>query len=132
MTRLNNIGHTVDMKILDNESRQTYRSIIEDKWDCKYQLVPPDVHFRNAFECEIWTFKEYFLSILAGFTDSFPNLLWDQLILQTKLTLDPPRQSTITLTMPAWEHYHRPFNFDATPMVPIGRPIIIHKKSSNR
>ena len=34
--------------------------------------------------------------------------------------------------MSAWEHYNGPFNFDATPIAPLGSPIIIHTKPGNR
>ena len=34
--------------------------------------------------------------------------------------------------MSAWERYHGTFNFDATPMGPIGCPVIIHNKSGKR
>ena len=32
ITRIKKCGHTVDIKILDNESIQTYRSSTEDNW----------------------------------------------------------------------------------------------------
>ena len=44
MTRLNKRGHTVDLQILDNKSRQAYKQTIQDTWGCKFQLVPPHVH----------------------------------------------------------------------------------------
>ena len=34
--------------------------------------------------------------------------------------------------MSAWEHLHGPFNFDATPLGPIGCPVIIHTKPGIR
>ena len=34
------------------------------------------------------TFKAYFLSVLAGIADSFPNYIWDRLLSQTELTLN--------------------------------------------
>ena len=30
--------------------------------------------------------------------------------------------------MSVWEHFNVPFNFDATPLGPLGCPIIIHDK----
>ena len=48
MARLKNGGHTIDLQILDNEAIQAYKLAIESKWNCKFQLVPPNVHRRNS------------------------------------------------------------------------------------
>ena len=129
MTRLKKRRHTVDLKILDGEASQTCRSSIEDKWVCKLKLFPPYAHRHNATKCVIRTFKAHFLSILSGISDSFPNFLWDQLLTRTKITLNILKQCTIDPTMFALDSYHGTFNFDAAPMGPIGRPVIIHNKS---
>ena len=89
---------------------------------------PPHVHCCNATEHAIRTFKTHFLSILTDANDLFPNFLWDRLLPQTKLTLNLLRQSTLVPSISAWEHFYGPYNFDATPMGPIGCPIIIHNK----
>ena len=39
---------------------------MKKKWGVTYQLVPPDMHRRNAAERAIRTFKAYFLTILVG------------------------------------------------------------------
>ena len=62
----------------------------------------------------------------------FPNYLWDHLLPQTELTLNLLRQSTLAPEISAWEHLHGPFNFDATPIGPIGCPFIIHTKPGIR
>ena len=86
------------------------------------------MHRRNVAECAIRTFKAHYLSILAGISDSFPNYLWDHLLPQTELTLNLVRQSTLAPKMAAWKHFNGPFNFDATPIDPLGCPIVIHNK----
>ena len=78
------------------------------------------------------TFKAHFLSILAGIDPAFPNYLWDKLLPQTELTLNLLRQSTLAPAISAWEAFNGPFNYDATPLGPIGCPIIIHNKGSTR
>ena len=65
----------------------------------------------------------------AGVANSFPNFLWDHLLSQTELTLNLLFQSTLATDMSAWEHFNGPFNFDATPIGPIGCPVIIHNKT---
>ena len=132
MTRLTKSGHGVDLQILDNEFSAAYKLHIEEKWGAKFQLVPPDVHLCNIAKRVIRTFKVHFLAILAGISDSFPNYMWDRLLPQTELTLNLLFQSNILLSMLAWENYNGPFNFDSTPIGPIGCPFIIYNKPLTR
>ena len=97
-----------------------------------YQLVPPDVHRRNISESAIRTFKAHFLLILSGIPPSFPNYLWDKLIPQTELSLTLLRQSTIAPLLYAREDFNGPFNFDATPLGPIGCRVLVHNKPFTR
>ena len=94
--------------------------------------MPPDVHRRNIAKRAIRTFKAHFLSILDGIPPSFPNYLWDKLLLQTKLSLNLLRQFTIAPLISAWEAFNGPFNFNATPLGPIGFRVLIHNKPSTR
>ena len=94
--------------------------------------MPPDVNRRNIAERAIRTFKAHFLSILAGIPPSFPNYLWDKLLLQTELSLNLLRQSTVAPLLSSWEDFNGPFNFDATPLSPIGCRLLIHNKPSTR
>ena len=84
------------------------------------------MHRRNASKQIIQTFKEKILTILAGVSSTPPNFLWDKLLPQTKLTLNLLRQSNIAPAISAWYHLNSLFNFDATPLAPLGSPIIIH------
>ena len=73
-------------------------------------------------------FKAHFFSILAGLDTNFPNYIWDKLLPQMELTLNLLRQATIAPAISAWEYFHGPYNFDTTPLGPIGCPVIIHNK----
>ena len=66
MQLLNNIGLTTDLKNLDNEEIQNYKATIKDKWGMNYQLVPTDIHRRNAAKWAIHTFKAHLLAVLSG------------------------------------------------------------------
>ena len=88
MTRLEAKGLTVDLQIMDNEASKEYKKTITEKWKVKYQLVPPDMHRRNAAERAIRTFKAHFIAILAGVDDDFPSNLWDKLVPQAEMTLN--------------------------------------------
>ena len=50
MTRIKAAGLDVDLQVLDNETSKEYKEIMTNKWKVKYQLVPPDMHRRNAAE----------------------------------------------------------------------------------
>ena len=80
----------------------------------------PDVHFHNAAEHTIRTFKAHFFAIIAVVDSDFPSSLWDTLLTQTKLTLDLILQATLAPKMSAWEYYNGPIDYEATPFSPIG------------
>jgi hypothetical protein len=57
--------------ILDNEAPEDFKHAIREN-GCKVELVPPDIHRRNAAERTIQTFKGHYISTLAGVFDNFP------------------------------------------------------------
>jgi hypothetical protein len=81
-------GLSVDLQILDNEASAAYKQAITFTWQSKFQLVPPEMHCCNRAEHAIRTFKDHFLSILAGVGQSFPAYLWDLLLPQAEITLN--------------------------------------------
>ena len=132
MQRLKNRGLTTDLQILDNEASQNYKDIIKDKWGVYFQLVKPDIHRSDAAEQEIRTFKARFLAVLSGVAPDFPQLLWDLLLVKTEMTLNLLRQSTFNRTISAWEYFDNPFQYDATPLGPLGMNVMIHKNAFQR
>ena len=132
MQRLTDNKLIIDLKILDNEASAEYKRAIKTKWNANYQLVPPNTHRINAAERAIRTFKEQFLSILAGVAPDFPRNLWELLLPQTELTLNFIRQATLDPTRSAWSYFHGPFNYDTTPIGPLGCDIITYKKTGTR
>ena len=77
MQRLKDRNILVHLQILDNEASKEYKTIIKDKWNINYQLVPYRIHCQNLAERSIRTFKAHFLSILAEVADDFPRRHWD-------------------------------------------------------
>jgi hypothetical protein len=61
--------------ILDNEASAFFKTDIRK--NCDLQLVPPDMHRCNLAKQAIQTFKNHFISILAGVDPSFPMYLRD-------------------------------------------------------
>ena len=116
--QINKRGFNINLHVLDNEAPELHRDAIEQE-QCTYQLVPPNVHRRNAAERAIRTFKDHFLRILVGVDKSFPMSMWDLLLEQTILTLNLLRQSHVHPHFSAWNHYNGAFNYDATPIGPI-------------
>ena len=82
------------LKILYNKASTEYKRVITEEWGSQYQLVPPDMHHRNAAKCSIRTFKANFLATLAGTCAQLPNFLWDQFLEQAEITLNLMRQAT--------------------------------------
>ncbi|KAL7536833.1 hypothetical protein ACHAWF_006763, partial [Thalassiosira exigua] len=90
------------------------------------------MHRRNAAERAIRTFKAHFLVILFGVAPDFPRYLWDLIVPQAEMTLNFLRSAKANKRMSAWEYFHGPFNYDATPLGPLGSRVIAHYKPSIR
>ena len=60
MQRLADIGHHVEVQILDNEVCADFKKTIVKYWGAIYQQVPPNVHRRNVAERAIRTLKAHF------------------------------------------------------------------------
>ena len=86
----------------------------------------------NIAERAIRTFKAHFLSVLAGLDPTFPKFMWDNLLVQTELTINLLQQATLNPSMSAWEYSNGAFDYTVTPLGPIGCKIIIHTTSNKR
>ena len=115
--RLKACGHSADLQILDNKDSAEYGRIINEEWHVKLQLVPLDIHCRNAAKRAFQMFKAHFLSILAGVNHTFPRYLWDPLLDQTELNLNLLLQATLYPSISAWDYFNAPHSYDATPLV---------------
>ena len=77
------------------------------------------------------TFKDHFLTILAGISNALPKYLWDLLPEQVDLTLNIIQQATINPRISAWDYFNCPFDYNVTPIGSIGCSFIIHKKTAH-
>ena len=130
MQRLKNRGLTTDLPILDSEASKNYKDNNKDKWGVDFQLIPRNIHRINAAKRAVRTFKAHFLAVLSEVTSDFPQFLWDLLLVQTGMTLNFLCQSTFNRMTLAWEYFAVPFQYDATPLGPLGMNGIIHKRAS--
>ena len=128
MERLKAKGLTVDLQVLDNDTSKELKKTITQEWKVEYQLVPLDVHRRNAAERAIRTFKAHFLSILVGVDQDFPSNVWDSLVPQAEMMLNILRQSSLDPSISAYEQFNGELNYDATPLGPWGISVITQKK----
>ena len=72
---------------MDNECSDSMKKSFH-KYEITFQLVPPNMHRRNAAERAIRTFKSHFLSGLATCDPDFPVTEWDRLIPQAEMSLN--------------------------------------------
>jgi hypothetical protein len=128
MARLADPRLLVDLNIRENEASADFKEVITESWKTNFQLVPPDMHQRNKAKQMIRHFKNHFLSFLAGVGAAFPPHLWDLLLPQAKLTIKLLRQATINPKISAWEYFNGPFDFNETPLAPVGCRVLIYAK----
>jgi hypothetical protein len=105
---------------------------MEIRKNCTIQLVPPNNHRRNLAERAIQTFKSHFKAVLAGVDDTFPMRLWDRLLPQTILTLNLLRQSNAVPTVSAWQYVKGNFDYNKTPLAPMGCAVQLHQSNDIR
>ena len=80
---------------MDNKLSAEFKKTIVKDWGASYELVTPNLHRINLAERDIRTFKAHFLSILTGVDPNFPKYMWDNLLVQIKLTINLLRQATL-------------------------------------
>jgi hypothetical protein len=90
------------------------------------------MHRQNRAERTISTFKDHFLAILAGIDSAYPLYLWDLLLPQAELNLNLLRQAMFNPWISVWEFFQGPFDFNKTPLGPVGCRILIHAKPATR
>ena len=70
------------------------------------------MHRQNMAERSIETYKNHFISILAGVSDDFPIHQWDELLPQSFFTLNLLGQSNVVPTILEYAYHHGPFDYD--------------------
>jgi hypothetical protein len=124
-------GLRPSLQRLDNEASALLRDFLAAE-QIDYQLVPPHLHRRNSAERAIRTFKNHFVSILCGTDPNFPLHLWDRLLPQALLTLNLLRASHINPRLSAQAQIYGAFDFNRTPLGPLGTKVIAHTKPTVR
>jgi hypothetical protein len=125
------LGHPPELHILDNECSADLRKAFT-KYNVLFQRVPPKEHRANAAERAIRTFKNHFVAVLNTVNSRFPLDLWDRLLPQTTLTLNLLRSSRIHPSLSAYASLYGAFDFNRTPLAPVGTKIVAHVNAASR
>jgi hypothetical protein len=118
-TQLQNGGTAPKIYILDNECSTDLKSTMV-KHNIEFQLVPPDMHRRNAAEKAIRTWKNHFIAGLSSIDPAYPIAEWDRLVQQSCITLNLLRNARANPKLSAYAYLFGNFNFNRTPMAPPG------------
>ena len=129
--RLQQYGFRPRHQRLDNEASTAFQADLSAK-KIDFQLVPPNIHRRNAAERAIRTFKNHFIAGLSSVHPTFPIQLWCRLLQQAELTLNLLRPSRLNSKLSAYAQLEGAFNFNRTPLVPPGVKTLVYEKPSQR
>jgi hypothetical protein len=106
--------------------------IMLDNESIQFQKTPAGMHWHNAAERAIWTFKNHFVAGLCTVNEAFPLYLWDKLLPQAELTLNLLCSSWMNPKLAAWEQLHGIFDCNATPLGPPSTWVLLHDKPQIR
>ena len=124
-------GLRPQLQRLDNECSEALKAFLS-KESIDFQLIPPNVHRRNAAERAIRTLKNHFVDGLCSVDKHFPLHLWDKLLPQAKATLNMMRGSRINPKLSAHSQLHSHFDVNRTPLAPPGIRVLVHVEPKNR
>jgi hypothetical protein len=114
---------------LDNEISKVLFQAIKDN-GIDFQLSSPNDHKLNPAERAIQTFKNHLITILHGCNRKFPAWLWWQTIPQVVMTLNMLRRSRINPRLSAHTQIFEFFNYNQTPLAPIGTRAVVHERTT--
>ena len=118
-------------QIMDNEASAAYIASIQQS-DMTYEKVPPDDHRRNIAEKAIQTWKDHFVLVLSGTSETFPLHLWCQLLPQMERQLNLLGNSNTIPHISTYTHLYGHHNYNAKPFIPIGMEALTHDKPHHR
>eukprot|EP00957_Ditylum_brightwellii_P052556 3985313-Ditylum_brightwellii.AAC.1 len=120
-------GFKQNLHKLDNETSKDLLTQIEQQ-STKVQLTLPDMHRQNLNEKALQAWKNHFISELVGLLDKIPITHWCSLVEQSNMMLNLLRPCHQNQSLLAESAMNRYFNFNATPMAPLGIGVSVHMK----
>ena len=97
-----------------------------------YQLASPGDHRLLPAERAIQTFKNHLVAILHGANPNFPANQWGRLLPHAVATLNMLRQSRLNPRLSAYMQLLGAFDFNKTPLTPLGCKPVVHKRPHER
>ena len=128
---LSDCGLTPQYQMIDNECPGGLKQFLRDS-SVKFQLVPPHLHYTNAAERVIKTYKDNLVAGLSSCNPNFPLHLWDLLIPHANLTLKLLRPSRLNPRLSAEAQLNGAFDFNCTHLAPPATRVVVHKAPGNR
>lgn len=119
-------GIPVKLLRMDNETSKSLEDHMRTH-KITVQYVPPENHRANEAERAIRTWKNHFISTLCGMDPACPLAIWDYALEQAEITLNLMRGSRTRLKTSAYEHVCGVFDFNKTPLVPIGTQVLAYE-----
>ena len=98
----------------------------------EYQKTPPGMHRINAAERAIRTFQNHFIATMCTTDKAFPLMLWDDTLNQMELTCNLLRGARLNPRLSAHEFLHGRFDYNATPLAPIGIRVLAYEGPDKR
>ena len=117
--------------ILDNEAYPAFKRELKAN-NIDLQLSPPGMHFRNAAERAISTFKDHFIAGICSIYPYFSMQNWYRLVDQANITLNLLRPSRLNTKISPYAQLNGIFYYKRTPMVRPGTSSPMHDKPHNR
>mmetsp|Transcript_20180 Transcript_20180/g.41904 ORF Transcript_20180/g.41904 Transcript_20180/m.41904 type:complete len:183 (-) Transcript_20180:163-711(-) len=121
--QLKQAGIIPTLQRIDNKVSKELIASIEAK-QLHYQLANAHNHRHNLAEWAISTSKSHFISILNGTDERFPPHLWCRLIPQAVTTLNMLRPSRLNPKLSTYNQFFGNFDFNKTPLAPLGTKVI--------
>ena len=128
---LSDRGLTPQYQMLDNECPGGLKTFLRAT-SIKFQLVLTYLHFTNAAERAIQTYKDHFISGLSSYNPNFLLHIWDRLIPHATLTLNFLRPSRLNPILLAESQLNGVFDFNRTPLAPPVTRVVVHETPDNR
>ena len=124
-------GFVPVLQRMDNEYSKKLLEVIESK-NLDYEIAAAGDHRTNPAERAIQTLKDHMIACLNGTDRSFPPEQWDLLMPQIILTLNLVRESRYQPLLSAYAQVHGQFDFNKTPLAPLGCLVIVHDRPKDR
>ena len=122
-------GSTTTVLRLDNEISESVRQVLKNN-NISIDLTPVGQHRRNKAERAIRTYKNHHVATVAGFDKDCPLELWSDAVDQIELTINLLRTSPLGSS--AWAAVHGQFDFNKTPIAPLGIKVVAHVPADRR